>query len=76
MLLFFYYYLNRYTFVGLVTCSPFKNKYNQNFSNIKTEYKKYTTANELLEFKEFQKISKINMKLRLKLERLEIIAMT
>ena len=43
---------------------------------MKTEYKKYTTANELLEFEEFQKISKINMKLRLKLERLEIIAMT
>ena len=65
---YYYHYLNRYTFVGLVACSPFKNKYNQNFNNIKTDYKRYTTANELLEFKEFQKISKINMKLRLKLD--------
>ena len=43
---------------------------------MKTEYEKYTTTNELLEFEEFQKISKINMKLRLKLEKLEIIPMT
>ena len=46
------------------------------FHNIKTKYKKYTTGNEVLEFEEFQKISKIKMKLRLKLEKLEIIAMT
>ena len=65
-----------YTFVGLVTCSPFKNKYISDFSNIKTEYKKYATANESLEFEESQKLSKIKMKLTLKLEKLEIIAIT
>ena len=47
---YYYYYLTRYTFVGLVTCSPFKNKYNENFNYVKIKNKKYTTTNELLEF--------------------------
>ena len=58
-----------------MTCSLFKYKYNQSFSNIKAEYKKYTKTNESLEFANFQKILKINITVRLKLEKLEIKAL-
>ena len=32
---YYYYYLTRHTFVGLVTCSPFRNKYNLKFQQHK-----------------------------------------